>query len=136
MNAVVNCTVVSNFAAVGRLDLLRDTAGPLFLPLEVYDEILVGQMAGYAFYDGIEQCIVPPASDGWLHLVTMTDEELRFAASLPAGLHQGERACLAIARQRGRRSRYAAAGRDLGHRDLRHARHSAAGGARRPPDHR
>ena len=55
MNRVVNCTVLSNFAAVGRLDLLCDTIGPLYLPTEVYDEILAGQMAGYTFYDGIEQ---------------------------------------------------------------------------------
>jgi predicted nucleic acid-binding protein len=39
VNRLVNTTVLSNFAAVGRLDLLRDTAGPLYIPTEVYDEI-------------------------------------------------------------------------------------------------
>jgi hypothetical protein len=29
----------------------------LYLPTEVYDEILAGQMAGFTFYDGIEQHI-------------------------------------------------------------------------------
>jgi predicted nucleic acid-binding protein len=58
-------------------------------------------MAGYAFYDGIDKHIRPFAADGWLHLVTMTDKELQFSASLPSHLHQGERACLCIARQRG-----------------------------------
>ena len=100
MNKVVNATVLSNFAAVGRLGLLRDTVAPLYLPSEVYHEILVGQMAGYAFYDGIEQHITPFAPTGWLHLVTMTEDEWQLAASLPARLHQGERACLCIARQR------------------------------------
>jgi predicted nucleic acid-binding protein len=100
VNKVVNSTVLSNFAAVGRLDLLRDTAAPLYLPSEVYQEILVGQMAGYAFYDGMEQHIVPLSPDGWLRLVTMTEGEWQLAASLPARLHQGERACLCIARQR------------------------------------
>lgn len=48
MNKVVNSTVLSNFAAVGRLDVLRDTAAPLHLPVPVYNEILDAQMAGYA----------------------------------------------------------------------------------------
>ena len=59
MNRVVNCTVLSNFAAVGRLDLLRDTVGALYLPAEVYDEVLAGQMAGFSFYDSIEQHMTP-----------------------------------------------------------------------------
>lgn len=101
MNRVVNCTVLSNFAAVSHLDLLRDTVGPLYLPGGVYDEILAGQMAGYAFYDDIEKHIRPFVADGWLHLLTMTDEELQLSASLPSRLHQGECACLCIARQRG-----------------------------------
>ena len=50
MNRVVNSTVLSNFAAVGRLDLLRETAGSLYLPTDVYDEVQVGQMAGFAFF--------------------------------------------------------------------------------------
>jgi predicted nucleic acid-binding protein len=100
MNRVVNTTVLSNFAAAGRLDLLRDTASPLHLPIQVYDEIVAGQIAGYAFYDGIEQHIVPFAPDGWLRLVAMTDDELSLFASLPLFLHQADRACLSIARQR------------------------------------
>ena len=43
MNRLVNTTVLSNFAATQALDLLRDTAGPLYLPNEVYDEIAAGQ---------------------------------------------------------------------------------------------
>jgi len=101
MNKVVNTTVLSNFAAVGRLDVLRDTALPLYLPSEVHHELLEGQMAGYRFYDNIEQHIYPFDSNGWLHLVAMTNEELRLSALLPTHLHQGERACLCIARQRG-----------------------------------
>lgn len=101
MNAVVNTTVLSNFASTERLDLLRQTTGPLCLPVQVYDEIVAGQLAGYAFYDGIEQHIAPFVADGWLYLVTMTDDELRLFASLPLHLHPAERACLSIVRQRG-----------------------------------
>jgi predicted nucleic acid-binding protein len=58
-------------------------------------------MAGFGFYDGIEQHITPFAPDGWLHLIAMTDEELGQSVALPPALHKGERACLCIARQRG-----------------------------------
>jgi hypothetical protein len=88
VNRVVNTTTISNFAAADRLDLLRDTAGPLHLPIQVYDEIIAGQIAGYAFYDGIEQHIAPFAPDGWLRLVAMTEDELSLFASLPLFLHQ------------------------------------------------
>jgi predicted nucleic acid-binding protein len=101
VNRVVNTTVISNFAAVGGLDLLHGTAGPLCLPVQVYDEIVAGQMAGYAYYDGIEQHVAPFVADGWLHLVTLTDDELSLFASLPPHLHPAERTCLSIARQRG-----------------------------------
>jgi predicted nucleic acid-binding protein len=70
------------------------------LPVEVYDEIVAGQMAGYEFYDRLEQHIVPFTPDGWLHLVSMNDDELQSFASLPPNLHQAERACLSIARHR------------------------------------
>jgi predicted nucleic acid-binding protein len=93
--------MLSNFAAIGRLDLLRDTASPLYLPTDVYDEVTAGQMAGFAFYDDIEKHITPFAPDGWLHLIAPTDAEVQLFASLPARLHRGEVACLCIARQRG-----------------------------------
>jgi len=100
MNQVVNATVISNFAAAQRLDLLQSTAGPLYLPIEVYQEIQEGQTAGYEFYAGIEQYISPFTLDGWLHLVALTEDELPLLASLPNRLHLGEAACLCIARQR------------------------------------
>jgi len=57
-------------------------------------------MAGYEFYDGIEQHNFPFVPDGWLHLVSMSNDELPLFALLPAHLHQAEPACLSIARQR------------------------------------
>ena len=42
MNQVVNATVISNFAAIQRLDLLQTTLGQLYLPIEVYQEIQEG----------------------------------------------------------------------------------------------
>jgi predicted nucleic acid-binding protein len=101
MNSVVNSTVISNFSATGQLDLLRVVTERLYLPIEIYDEIIAGQLAGYAFYDGIERHIAPLCATGWLELITLTSEELQLISSLPSRLHRGEGACLCIARQRG-----------------------------------
>jgi len=101
VNRLVNTTVPSNFAAVGHLPLLRDVVGPLYLPLDVYDEVLAGQLAGYSFYDGFERHVNPASHDGWLLLISMTPVELRWLVALPANLGRGEAACLCIARQRG-----------------------------------
>ena len=101
MNSLVNSTVLSNFAAVDQLPLLRMVTGKLYLPVEVYDEIIAGQLAGYAFYDGIDQHISPTTETGWLELVTMSAAELLLFLELPSNLHRGEGACLSIARQRG-----------------------------------
>jgi predicted nucleic acid-binding protein len=43
----------------------------------------------------------PFTSDGWIHLISMTDEpELRYFHDLPSRLHRGEASSLAIAHQR------------------------------------
>lgn len=101
MNRVVNATVISNFAAVSRLDILQTTVGPLYLPIEVYNELLAGRLAGYGFYDDIEEHIAPFSTDGWLNLISMSHDELKLAVTLPDHLHTGEKACLSIARLRG-----------------------------------
>jgi hypothetical protein len=59
VNRVVNATVLSNFAAIEQLNILRVAAGPLYLPIEIYDELVAGRLAGYSFYDAIEQHIEP-----------------------------------------------------------------------------
>ena len=101
MKTLVNTTVLSNFAGVGRLDLLEQLHGRLYLPNEVYEEILDGLEEGYEFYHGIEGQIFPFAEGGWMELVSMVnEEELRLFQSLPRRLHHGEAACLAIARHR------------------------------------
>jgi predicted nucleic acid-binding protein len=101
MSTISNTTVIINYAAIGQLALLRQLFGVLFLPTEVYAEIRAGQAEGYAYLSGIEGVIAPLAHDGWLHLTGMhNDAEFRRYGMLPAGLHHGEAACLAIARQR------------------------------------
>ena len=101
MKTLANTTVLSNFAAVGRLNLLKQLHGRLYLPNEVYEEVMDGLGEGYRFYAGIEDQIAPIAEGGWMELVSMAaEEELRLFQSLPRRLHHGEAACLAIASQR------------------------------------
>lgn len=101
MTVITNTTVLSNFAVIGQLDLLRQLYGTIHIPTEVYEEIRVGLEEGYQFYAGIDQLIHPFVEKGWIRLTSVTGEqELRFLGELPRRLHQGEAACLAIAQQR------------------------------------
>jgi predicted nucleic acid-binding protein len=101
VKTLANTTVISNFAAVGRLDLLKEVHGRLHLPNEVYEEILDGLEEGYEFLAVVERQIYPLVEEGWLELVSMGDErELRLFQSLPRRLHHGEASCLAIAQHR------------------------------------
>jgi predicted nucleic acid-binding protein len=102
VSTIANTTVLSNFARIRQLALLRSLYGVLYISAEVYTEVQDGLDEGYAFYTGIEQLVYPLAADGWIHLTSMTDtEELRLFAAMPRGLHQGEASSLAIAAQRG-----------------------------------
>jgi predicted nucleic acid-binding protein len=38
MNVIANTTVISNFAVVGRLDLLRDLLGQVYISTDSYDK--------------------------------------------------------------------------------------------------
>lgn len=102
MNVISNTTVISNFASVGRLDLLRQLFGEVYLSTEVYAEIQDGVAEGHTFYAGIETHIRPLAPDGWLHLIALTGEaEFRLFGQLLDSLHRGEASSLSIAVQRG-----------------------------------
>lgn len=98
---LVNTTVLSNLAAVGRLDVLRDLLGHVHISNEVYEELVNGLEEGYNFYAGIDTQIHPFAEGGWIRLVSMVDEhELRLFRSLPRRLHSAEASSLAIAQHR------------------------------------
>ena len=101
MKTLANTTILSNLASVGRLDLLRQLHRQLYVPNQVYEEILHGLEEGYGFYASIEDHMCPFAKDGWIELVSMVDgDELALFHSLTHRLHFGEAACIAIARQR------------------------------------
>jgi predicted nucleic acid-binding protein len=102
MNVITNTTVLSNFAAIGQLDLLRQLYGAIYIPIEVHEEVRAGLEEGYRFYAGIDRLVYPFAKKGWIRLTSVSDErEFRLLGELPRRLHQGEASCLAIARHRG-----------------------------------
>jgi len=101
MSVISNTTVISNFASIGQLDVLRRLFDSLAISTEVYHEIEVGLEEGYRFYEGIDQVMSPFSNGGWIELTSMADDqELRSFHEMPARLHRGESSCLAIARHR------------------------------------
>lgn len=102
MTVISNTTVVSNFAAVNRLELLNLLFGDLHIPVGVYQEVLAGAEEGYLFNNAILQAISSNQSDGWLRLVSpQTEDELNQLAHFPRSIHRGEAECLTIAQNRG-----------------------------------
>lgn len=102
MSVISNTTVISNFASIGQLELLRRLYETLYISTQVHKEIQTGLEEGYKFYTGIDQLIHPFVAQGWIRLTSMSDEEeLRTFGMLPSHLHQGEASCLAIAHNRG-----------------------------------
>ena len=102
MNVIANTTIISNFASVSRLDILKELLEQLYITTEVYAEIQDGLAEGYNFYAGIESHMYPLASEGWLRLTSLEgEEELRLFSNMPAALHRGEASCLAVAVRRG-----------------------------------
>jgi predicted nucleic acid-binding protein len=102
MNVIANTTIISNLASVGRLDLLHDLLGTVYISTDVYGEIQDGLAESCDFYTGIESIVHPLSPSGWLRLTAPSgNDELRLLGQLPSALHRGEASCLAIAIQRG-----------------------------------
>jgi predicted nucleic acid-binding protein len=102
MPAIANTTIISNFAAVGQLELLHTRFDKLYIPDQVYEEIQTGLLQGYSFYENIDQHIHPFAQTGWLHLTALnSSDEFQTFGKLLGTLHSGEASCLSIAYHRG-----------------------------------
>ena len=83
MSIISNTTVLSNFASIGQLDVLRRLYQILHIPTEVYEEISAGLEEGYLFYQDVIPVIHPFSEAGWLHLAVMETDELRRFGELP-----------------------------------------------------
>lgn len=101
MLIITNTSTLSNFAAVGQLELLRSRFETLYISEQVFNEIQEGLTQGYDFYTNLKQQIFPFSDTGWLHLITMdTVDELMTFNRLLSKLHTGEASCLSIAHHR------------------------------------
>ena len=101
MSVISNTTVISNFSGIDQIDLLRAVYDEIFIAVEVYEEIQRGIEEGYEFYSDIDCFIYPKHQEGWIRMTSLEGEkEVEFFATLPARLHQGEAASLAIAKNR------------------------------------
>lgn len=88
---LADTTVLSNFAQVGRQDLLRQAFPQLSVPGAVRQELAAGERLG----------LVPAGDWSWLGLVELSVAENLRAVDLERYLQAGEAACLAVAEARG-----------------------------------
>ena len=100
---IFDTTVLSNLAAVGRLDLLEKRYREVGLTtVEVSDELRRGLQAGYGYLEHVLQQIQTVSPVGWLHIVapeSAAEHQLRGEFDLL--LDPGEASCLALAISRG-----------------------------------
>ena len=76
MSIITNTTVVSNFAGIGLLDLLRQLFGTIHISAEVYQEIQAGLQEGYRFYRDFATHVYSHAARGWIRQTGLRDREL------------------------------------------------------------
>jgi predicted nucleic acid-binding protein len=96
---IFDTTVLSNFAAVKRLDLLatryQDVA---FTTIEVIDELRKGVKAGYVYLDPILQAFKRNDPDNWISILgAQSATERRLRIEFDDRLDPGEASCLALA---------------------------------------
>jgi predicted nucleic acid-binding protein len=94
MQLISNNTVLSNFAVIDRLDLLKDVYGKIYISLEVYQEIEGGIRHKHLFQKRTKQLA---DSGEWLLVTGLESKEEELYAKLIEQLHPGEASCLAIA---------------------------------------
>jgi len=85
--ALVDATILSNFAHVRRPDLLRQAFDRVAAPPTVMDEIRVGEATGR----------LPVVDWSWIEIVVLAADEQIRADTLSRSLGRGESDCLAIA---------------------------------------
>ena len=100
---VFNTTALSNFGAVGRLDLLASRyGGNAHTTAEVVDELRRGVKAGYAHLGPLLKEIEDLGHNAWIDvLMPESVEEHLLRADFDDRLDAGEASCLALAVRRG-----------------------------------
>lgn len=100
---VFDTTVLSNFAAAHRLDLIEGRyRGVVFTTLEVSNELRRGIKAGYSYLKSALQQIETISPGGWIRLLSLDSAiEYRLQSEFDQFLDAGEASCLALAISRG-----------------------------------
>ena len=100
---VFDTTVLSNFAAAGRIDLLEQRyLGIAYTTVEVCDELRKGVKAGYAYLESVQQGMERANQGVWIGiLVPEPTDEHRLRVEFDDHLDAGEASCLALAVSRG-----------------------------------
>lgn len=91
MILLVDNTVLSNFALVGRVDLL---------PLALGDSVATPTQVVIEFQDGITRGRLPETRLEWLKVLELLSEELDLYSEYLKRVNAGEAACLAVAAHR------------------------------------
>jgi predicted nucleic acid-binding protein len=98
VSLIVNNTVLSNFAFVDRLDLLKNIFQKVYLTPKVYREVEEGIRDGYEFQEHTRKVM---EAQEWLIITEPNQRELELYRNLLLRLGSGEASCLAIAKGRG-----------------------------------
>lgn len=91
MIILLDNTVLSNFVLVGHADNLR---------LVLDETVATTPQVLQEFQRGVELGLLPAVDWSWLHVLTLTPQEVALYERLCERLNAGEAACLAIAAQR------------------------------------
>jgi len=92
MRLVLNSTVISNFALVGRIEWLHN-----LWP----DELITTGQAMAELWAGVRIGRIPETDWSFLTVLSLTDTEGELSQELIPPLDEGEATCLALARSRG-----------------------------------
>jgi len=100
---IFDTTVLSNFAAASRLELLETRYRAVaYTTVEVTDELRRGVKAGYSYLESVLRQVDSANPDGWLRvLVPKSAAEHRLRSEFDLFLDSGEASCLALAISRG-----------------------------------
>ena len=100
MDIILNTTVLSNFASVGELDLIKRLFGVAYTTHEVHEEILRGISRGYQYLEDVDHEMSFDET-GWLQVVAIRScMEHQLMNDLLKRLGMGESSCIAIAKSR------------------------------------
>jgi predicted nucleic acid-binding protein len=92
MHLVLNGTVISDFALVGRTEWLHHLW---------HDEMITTDQAMAELQAGVQVERIPETDWSFLDVLTLTESERELSQELIPPLDEGEAACLALARSRG-----------------------------------